>query len=71
MDPDPRFLEGVELFNSGNFYKAHDPWESRRRPEELPPAHERHDAPRPQRGESAAARRENRPPDQTEALIRP
>ena len=28
MDHDPRFLEGVELFNSGNFYKAHDPWES-------------------------------------------
>jgi predicted metal-dependent hydrolase len=28
MDHDPRFLEGIELFNSGNFYKAHDPWES-------------------------------------------
>ena len=28
MEHDPRFLEGVELFNSGNFYKAHDPWES-------------------------------------------
>jgi predicted metal-dependent hydrolase len=28
MDVDPRFLEGVELFNARNFYKAHDPWES-------------------------------------------
>jgi predicted metal-dependent hydrolase len=28
MDHDPRFLEGVELFNGRNFYKAHDPWES-------------------------------------------
>ncbi|HVR84847.1 MAG TPA: DUF309 domain-containing protein [Planctomycetota bacterium] len=28
MDHDPRFLEGVELFNGRDFYKAHDPWES-------------------------------------------
>ena len=28
MEHDPRFLEGVELFNAGNFYQAHDPWES-------------------------------------------
>jgi uncharacterized protein len=28
MDHDPRFLEGVGLFNDRNFYKAHDPWES-------------------------------------------
>lgn len=28
MEHDPRFLEGVELFNGRNFYKAHDPWES-------------------------------------------
>jgi predicted metal-dependent hydrolase len=28
MEHDPRFLEGVQLFNDRNFYKAHDPWES-------------------------------------------
>ena len=28
MEHDPRFLEGVELFNGGNYYKAHDPWEA-------------------------------------------
>ena len=28
MEHDPRFLEGVGLFNDRNFYKAHDPWES-------------------------------------------
>jgi predicted metal-dependent hydrolase len=28
MQHDPRFLEGVELFNGRDFYKAHDPWES-------------------------------------------
>jgi uncharacterized protein len=28
MEHDPRFLQGVELFNSRDFYKAHDPWES-------------------------------------------
>lgn len=28
MEHDPRFLEGIELFNGGNYYKAHDPWES-------------------------------------------
>ena len=28
MEHDPRFLEGVELFNARNFYQAHDPWES-------------------------------------------
>ena len=28
MDHDPRFREGVELFNRRDFYKAHDPWES-------------------------------------------
>lgn len=28
MELDPRFVEGVELFNARNFYKAHDPWES-------------------------------------------
>jgi hypothetical protein len=28
MEHDPRFLEGIELFNARNFYQAHDPWES-------------------------------------------
>lgn len=28
MDPDPRFLEGVERFNRRDFYGAHDPWEA-------------------------------------------
>ena len=28
MEHDPRFLEGVELWNARDFYKAHDPWES-------------------------------------------
>jgi len=28
MEHDPRFLEGVALFNGRDFYKAHDPWES-------------------------------------------
>lgn len=28
MEHDPRFLEGVELFNARDFYQAHDPWES-------------------------------------------
>lgn len=28
MDPDPRFLEGIEHFNRRDFYAAHDAWES-------------------------------------------
>src|SRR5688500_8045794 len=28
MEHDPRFLEGVEAFNRGDFYASHDPWES-------------------------------------------
>jgi predicted metal-dependent hydrolase len=28
MEHDPRFTDGVELFNARNFYQAHDPWES-------------------------------------------
>ena len=28
MEDDPRFLEGVDLFNRKDFYAAHDPWES-------------------------------------------
>ena len=28
MEHDPRFLEGVDLFNRRDFYAAHDPWES-------------------------------------------
>jgi hypothetical protein len=28
MDHDPRFLEGSGCSTTGNFYKAHDPWES-------------------------------------------
>ena len=28
MDPDPRFLEGIEAFNQRDFYAAHDAWES-------------------------------------------
>lgn len=28
MERDPRFLEGIEHFNRGDFYAAHDAWES-------------------------------------------
>jgi len=28
MDHDPRFLEGIGLFNRKDFYGAHDAWES-------------------------------------------
>ena len=28
MEPDPRFLEGLEAFNRRDFYAAHDAWES-------------------------------------------
>jgi predicted metal-dependent hydrolase len=28
MEHDPRFLEGIDLFNRREFYQAHDPWES-------------------------------------------
>ena len=28
MDPDPRFLEGLDAFNRKDFYAAHDAWES-------------------------------------------
>ena len=28
MEADPRFAEGVELFNKGDYYAAHDAWES-------------------------------------------
>jgi hypothetical protein len=28
MQPDPRYLEGIEHFNARDFYLAHDAWES-------------------------------------------
>jgi hypothetical protein len=28
MQPDPRYLEGIEHFNARDFYRAHDAWES-------------------------------------------
>jgi predicted metal-dependent hydrolase len=28
MEHDPRFLEGLETFNRGDFYASHDAWES-------------------------------------------
>ena len=28
MTPDPRFLEGIERFNQGDYYASHDAWES-------------------------------------------
>jgi hypothetical protein len=28
MEPDPRFLEGIEHFNRRDFYASHDAWES-------------------------------------------
>ncbi len=27
-EPDPRFREGIERFNAGDYYAAHDAWES-------------------------------------------